>query len=499
MSSFPFQNRILAAHNPEFYWYGYSSGVVADIVNPSDLFRMMEYNPSINSEFFASQSWQEGGRTMTSTGYIRPQFDAAAPIFDGTKSMIVKLVLHAATSYSGGFAKRDLLSLQPDSMSGVDDQAFVATAVEDESTGEVSLLGQVYEGGGWYTYDQINMGPFGQETRKEIYFTVTRDGADLVVEAYSPGLKSMELAYFEIVGAELKLAQINSADQLAGNRPDIGLPPETGTSQNVSFIMASVMPRLPSYEEMMLLIKVDQRGYTNTFNSMMWPADNSRGLTTGVLSAGSPEQVVVEISAEQAASFRAPGPMEIAPVTLVSAEDPTVFERCRLKQLDVLAGQLTILRGPSFSGDPALDWPSGTLVRGMLISRHGDPLIGDGAVAASPQGTPYENREPVNVYRCDRQLNFAGDTWTLLIPNGRLLMVEEVLVKAGTDVTAASIEVFEEGSPVPILDTVTPNVTGGDVKAIPTTTRRGHNRITVTLSGGTGSGYIYLKGALAIY
>jgi hypothetical protein len=498
VATFPIRNRILAKLNPETYWANASPGDVPDLLNVSDATRVLHYNASTTA-YDPDENWREVGRVMTGTTALAPDYMAMRQVFTGGKALLVQLNIRGAFSYSGGVAKRDLLSLEPVGGAGAtDDNAFVLTLVQEEATKQAKLVGQVYESGAWGTHNEIPLGALNASDDRDLYIHVYSSPEDgtVVIDLATPGHTIEQAAYIYQTGLDMRLAQFNSADNLAGNRPDIGLPPETGTSQDVAFCFAANLPAPCTQDLLWELAKVDQIAATGDYNSPLWPYDNSRAELTSSLSSGS-NPAMITLPSEQLKKFRAPGQMERAYVTLVDPEDPTINERCWMMNLDILVGTMTLLRGPYAFNDEMRDWPAGTLVRGLLLSSFNDHVVGGEEILPGIMSDPLLSNEPVKVYRSQAALNFAGDTWKIQFPNGRGLMVEEVLVISGTDITTGTLNVGIEAEPDVVLTETVPAIAeGGEVwVASGPTNRKARNELVVTLSGGTGYGYVCLKGA----
>lgn len=499
MATYPIRNRILAQAKPTSYWASATApgGEVEDILHPGDPNWMMVYDAATTA-YSADRPWGESGRSMINTNAITAYQLWNRQVFENGKAFITQVKLFAQTSFPASDMSRDLISIMPVNPTGVDDQAFVLTAVHESATGNMVLHGQVYSGGAWSTYDSVNLGKWAGSTKLDLYIQVYHDPVnyEVTIDLMIPGLRGFRAAALFSAGGDLKFAQINSAALLASYRPDIGLPPITGTALRVAFCFAANLPAKIPDEKFWELAKVDMVGFSVNVNDPLWPYDNSKGvLLSGV--AADVDTVTLEVSVEQAKSFRAPGPMERAAVTIVDGTGAR--ERCLLTGVDVLNGQLSVTRGPTAFGDPMLAWPASTEVRGLLLSSMNDLPIPDGAILPGIDFEPTANATAVMVYESPISLSFAGDDWTIRFPNGRRLMLEEVMVVAdgGVD-TAASIQVGTPADPDSLLAaTVVPVLPGdGNVWVAPgTPSRKPENAIKVTVSGGSGYNRVMLKGA----
>lgn len=501
MATYPLRNRVLALANPTTYWASDTApgGEIPDLLHPGDSSYSMYYDQSTTA-YNPSNSWKEKGRLMSGTNNAWADMMDKRQVFENGQAYMVQLAVQGASVFSGGVATQDLLTFEPNAASGSSDQAFVLTAVHDEATKELTLHAQVYDSGAWTTYQSFNLGKLQPFAYLDVYVMAFQDpeSGSLVVVGASGGAPLMSLTYLSPAGgAALRVSQIRSVSFLAGNRPDIGAPPITGNGMTVGFCWAANLPAPLRETDFWDVCSVDQAGFTKDPSVLLWPYDNSEAELLAPVSAGVPF-AVLSVDPAEARKFRAPGPSEKGVLTLV---DPATGanERCLLWNMDILAGQITVLRGPFAFNDPTPAWAAGTLAKGLLTSAMAGPMVTINDVLPGKYGDPILGAESVKIYRHADTLNFSGDTWSIRFPNGRALIVEEVLVEVGSGIGAgATIEVGTPADPDAILAaTALPTLAdSGAIHAIPISgTRIGANEIRINVTGGSGFNFVMLKGA----
>lgn len=496
MSYDPMRNILLSRHRASVYWQGTDGIAVPDLLAPSDATKWLAYTGWADP-YIPIQGWQDNGRTMPEGICCRPDYAAAYPIFSDSKMMIFKCALKTPASFVAGQSVRDLLSLQPDAVSGSSDKAVAITARWTESDSRLKLIGQVYDGS-WYEYDTLDLGPIPFGSAEQQIFLVVRSIPSVFVgvEVWLPGHPVRELAGVDTPGgAPIKLGEFGSCEALAGNRPDIGHPPVTGRQTPLSFAFAAVVPEGIPREEMMAMIQLDQRGFSGDIPGLVWPGNNSKAVLQAPITTDDTAPFLT-VTVGEAKTFAIPGPNDTMAVTFVNPADPTDNEVAKLVGVDVLEGTLRVSRDSRYFATPLKNWPAGTLIKGLLVSQNGRPRFTEEQPVPSELGSLFERGEPTVSLRLPYPL-LAGGKVEFEVPDNRLLVPDEISLLTQTPLSGGTLTVGVQGWPDRFLSAVIPALGGGIRHVVPLTKLiSSGEKIIIALSAGSGQAAVVVKGTI---
>lgn len=486
MATYPFRNRLIAQHDATRYYTGQDKGIVSDLLAPADDARKMAFSSTSGVVESELNSWQD--RVVSMPAGVTLQYDYASERPKLNEEMVLLKLGIDTSFFDGADLIRDLACFSPvqgETTKG----AAVVTAVRDLATSHLKLFAQAYSGSSWISYPMHDFGVVGDGDFFTVYIVAGNGPFEnqATVSVYIPGAVDVMLPQ---VAGVMELIQIGSTDYMAGNDPSVGAPPVSGTNLPMAFMLNTALPVFPWWDQWFALGKVDQKGWTIDFGATIWPADNSSGVLVGPISAGA---LYPTIQVSPGDALLAPGQYDRMLATLVDPTDPSIRETVQVMSVDVLSGEVKLLRER-----PLRAWPAGTQIKGLLRNEHSLPTVSDQIYLFPGEILlPEEKGESEVMFSSNGYLNMSGDSWTLKFPNGRRFMISRVGLVSGPDLTAATISVGVPGSPTSILDNMATPAMVGNTRWFSTAEfdfTMGNDALVVTVTGGTGVAKAYLKG-----
>lgn len=494
MAGYPYRNRLLGQYRATRYMVGpQASGLISDIADPARGDLALSSTSGV-----ANTETGDDPRVDMPAG-VSLEFDLSV---DRLNLVPNTTILFAGVAFAPGSSGVDgqtvnLFALTPKDYTGAQ-MAIVISARWAHATRSLQIFGQLWDGYGWTSDKFVELPHLDNPQPVSVFVSATclavgEDEHSIECVVYVPGAVPVKFQAFSYFKA-LETLQIGSLDYMVGNRPDIGAPPVSGNTLGWGFWSLTQTPTKMNTAQIIDVLNAKHGGtpFIGNTQPYTWPQANSVA-TLAAPADALPLPLFQELLVDGADRIFAPAALETSIAVLVNPADRSVWERVQVVGVDVLSNTVTVERG--VFGDPVLDWPTGTELRGSLQPENGlllptkrnQPLSGDFSYLTSATDEIVLVATPVR--------DASGSTAKFVLPED--FYVTEVGLFAASPITAGTLSLGTPDAPTAYLNArATANLepNGGRWSYRDLLPGKGSKEYLVTLAGGTGVGKPYIKG-----